>query len=257
MLKPSAPLPVLLLLLLYLFPRVSANPSLSSPGVRDCSNGGICLTSFHWCLDQSSPDHADEKTELFGCSFPNYTYPYWEENGTFRRGAAAILDTVSYNITWKNAEPGFPIDLNLPGTRLLEGRRAGRRERRETEQWRRARRRMQENDHVIDIPYNRELSAVVLPVEEPFMMSGANGSARSDNTEPPGGGSGNGGADYGNILQNGTSNGSLRYFSNGSARSSTDNPVRRGSHNHSRVTLVTEGAMPGYRHDSDQDYEKW
>lgn len=61
---------------------------------RDC-NGAICLTSFVWCLDG-------------GCEYGDDVWPLFPETDR-TRGYAFIRAGVDYNITWKDADSGYPV----------------------------------------------------------------------------------------------------------------------------------------------------
>ncbi|KAI0400653.1 hypothetical protein F4802DRAFT_619709 [Xylaria palmicola] len=104
-------------LLLAIVPLVFSHPAPNAPYdvfARDCP--GICLTSFRWCPSESQ--NADGTVSLApadlspsDCAFPEHTYPYYDSDLNFQPGMATILDSVYYNITWKNAKEGVPVHL--------------------------------------------------------------------------------------------------------------------------------------------------
>ena len=74
--------------------------SAFDPKERDCG-GGICLTSFRWCQD-------DGKSEaVSNCQWPEKTRPLHSSV------PIAVIDTSQvYTITWKNADPKYPVSID-------------------------------------------------------------------------------------------------------------------------------------------------
>lgn len=68
---------------------------------RDCDDL-LCLTSFVWCATGSSVDAGQT-----GCSYPDDAYPYFDRETP--SNPALLLARSTYNLTWKNAQEGYPV----------------------------------------------------------------------------------------------------------------------------------------------------
>lgn len=82
------------------------------PAARTCDY--ICLTSFHWCSTSAVSDSG-----MTGCSFPAYAYPYFNRDSG--SNPAMLLFSEDYNITWKAADPDYPvlIEWSFPNNSAL------------------------------------------------------------------------------------------------------------------------------------------
>jgi len=67
---------------------------------RDCTYYSPCLTSFIWC---------DESGDNRGCTYPQDAYPLYDRKEP--GNPAMLVSTHDYTISWKKANPNYPVRL--------------------------------------------------------------------------------------------------------------------------------------------------